>query len=77
MKFNTTIDQPGEKGWWCVDSEKNECIPERYICDKTSDCPGSSDEEWGCKLYPGNLHYRMCLSFLIQLISYYKLNKIS
>ena len=59
LKFNTTKDEPGDKGWRCRDSKTDECIPERYICDKTGDCLGSSDEVWGCDLYSGNLNYRM------------------
>ena len=53
VKFDPTIDEAGDVGWSCITSDKKECIPKRFICDKTKDCIYGSDEVKGCDLYPG------------------------
>ena len=52
-KFDPKQDQPGDPGWSCITSDEKECIPKRFICDKTNDCSYGSDELKGCDLYPG------------------------
>ena len=52
-KFDLEQDQAGDIGWSCITSDNKECIPKRFICDKTNDCSYGSDELKGCDLYPG------------------------
>ena len=52
-KFDLEQDQAGDIGWSCIGSDDKECIPKRFICDKTNDCSYGSDELKGCDLYPG------------------------
>ena len=52
-KFDLEQDQAGDIGWSCIGSDDKECIPKRFICDKTNDCVYGSDELKGCDLYPG------------------------
>jgi len=66
LKFDPTIDQAGDVGWSCITSDKKECIPKRFICDKTKDCKYGSDEVKGCDLYPG-IYERNQKNFIINL----------
>ena len=44
------IDTPG---WKC---DSGLCIPTEWVCDKEYQCDSdNSDEEEGCKLYPGKM----------------------
>ena len=50
----------GTPGWKC---DSGLCIPMDWVCDKEHQCESdNSDEEEGCKLYPG----KMCEQLKIQ-----------
>ena len=43
----------GTPGWKC---DSGQCIPTKWVCDKEYQCGSdNSDEEKGCKLYPGKM----------------------